>query len=104
MNIFFIGFLSLGTTLKRSVAISTKLSSCSDLLGNRPLTKKDIFTPIVKIRGSHAYNRKMFTDLMSMVVSLGAHACFLTLSANDLGWDDLGALLLKTSTCTKYQK
>ena len=41
---------------------------------------------------------------MSMVVSIGPSAWFLTLSANDLGWDYLGALLLKTTTCTTYQK
>ena len=47
----------------------------------------------MKIRGSQAYNRKMYCDLMAMVTALGQPKWFLTLSSNDLNWADLWHLL-----------
>lgn len=47
----------------------------------------------MKIRGSQAYKRKMYCDLMAMITSVGPPTLFLTVSANDLKWDDLCHLL-----------
>ena len=65
--------------LKRSIAMSAKIGSISDLLGNRSITKRDIFLTTMKIRGSQACNRKMYCDLMAMVTALGPPTWFLTL-------------------------
>ena len=84
--------------------MSAKIGSISDLLGNRSISKRDIFLTTMKIRGSQAYNRKMYSDLMAMVIDLGPPTGFLTLSANDLGWEDLWNLLQARGKTNAYAK
>ena len=69
----------LSDMLKRSIAMSAKIGSISDLVGNRSVLKRDIFLTSMKIRSTQAYNRKMYTDLMAMVFGLGPPSWFLTL-------------------------
>ena len=81
-----------------------RISSRADFLGNRCVGKKDIFLTTMKIRGSEAYNRKMYSDLMAMTMCLGPPTWFLTLSANDLAWPDLWNVIKSTHRLRKYQK
>ena len=90
--------------LKRSIAISAKIGSISDLLGNRSITKRDIFLTTMKIKGSQAYNRTMYCDLMAMVTALGPLTWFLTSSANDRNWADLWHLLQERGVREHYEK
>lgn len=59
------------------------------------LGSRKVWAFMESLRGTAAYWSRSAKDLFSMYRALGSATWFLTLSANDLHWDDLAIVLLK---------
>jgi DNA replication protein DnaC len=87
--------VSIATRIKNSGSNASSAGQVRADITSNPEYPEHSFGFMKSIRGSSAYWKSAQMDLFSMIKNIGPPTWFITLSANDLNWEDLMRILCK---------
>ena len=87
--------ISIATRMKNSGSHATSAGQVRADITSNPDYPEHSFGFMKSIRGSTAYWKSAQMDLFSMIKNIGPPTWFITLSANDINWEDLISILCK---------
>lgn len=88
-------YLFYALSMKELNNVKSMISTCAKKVRNQEGAIEDVHLIMRNVRGSSAYWRSALTDLIAQIRCLGPPTYFITLSCNDLNWNDMRIALLK---------